>query len=724
MSEIGPQYEQFIASFIEHNENMVPLFSSVTSTTITEPPELNASYWRRNLESPVLFSSAVKSILAKSKNRAFLEIGPHSALSGPLQQIFRAVETKGDLTYIPTLIRNESDSHAQILSTAGLAHSCGVPIDLEVINGTGITLGNLPPYPWQHNTKYWHDSRLTRDWRFRKYPHHEILGARSVESSEIEPAWRNVLRLEDVPWINEHALQGNVIFPAAGYISMAGEAALQLNPDANDYSIRKMVIKNPLLMKESADYELITTLKPVKITDLLESEWYTFTIVSFDGTSWTKHCHGQVRAGTDNDRPPPGRKITPHARVLDVDTCYRYVDRLGFAYGPLFRRFTSLSADPTTRKAAGTLVDLGITPPSRYTLHPAIMDHLLQTFPMAIAQGLARRFQIIVPAAIGHIYVRPPTIKEMSLEALMAETGFGTWTGQGIMMAGEELVLSMTDVAGFPASGSDSVASGIPVGSQIRWMPDVDYIQPGSLLRFSEVAEGHEKVVNASRDVAVLYVLNTAVKLANIASEVETVPWETWITETASRLEREHPKWRSMTQNEREELIESISSQLRSEDDEEPAPLACMRYIYEHCEDIVTAKTLPDEARTQIDAYSTYLQFTQDWSHLLSLLGHSNPVMRILEIGGGTGATTSVVLKHLKSPEGVRLYSSYTFTDAVEENLEAAKKRLADEDVEFKDFDVTKGVEEQGLQLHSFDLVLASKVSVYLAEHCCLLTVG
>ncbi|KAJ0418662.1 hypothetical protein BJY00DRAFT_314811 [Aspergillus carlsbadensis] len=716
MGDIGPQYGESIASHIEHNEKMVTLFSSVTSATITEPSELNASYWRRNLESPVLFSSAVRSILAKSKNRAFLEVGPHSALSGPLQQILRAAETKADLTYIPTLIRNESDSRAQLLATAGLAHSCGISVDLEAINGTGNTLGNLPPYPWQHSVKYWHDSRLTRDWRFRQYPHHEILGARSVESSELEPAWRNVLRLEDVPWISEHALQGNVIFPAAGYISMAGEAVLQLNPDANDYSIKNMVIKNPLLMKESADYELTTTLKPVKITDLLESEWYAFTVVSFDGTSWTKHCHGQVRAGTDNDHVPPGRKITQHARVLDVDTCYRYVDRLGFAYGPLFRRFQSLSADPTTRKASGTLLDLDITPPSRYTLHPAIMDHLLQTFPMAIAQGLARRFQIIVPAAIGHIYVRPPAIKEMSLEALMAETGFGTWTGQGIMMAGEELVLSMTDVAGFPASGTDSVASGIPVGSQIRWAPDLDFIQPSSLLHPSALDERYEEEMLASADRAFLYVLNTAAKVAAVTPEDRHVGWKTWITEAASKLEQEHPDCSSRTQSEREQQIKSIVSLIPGEGNEEPPPVACLRYIYENCEEIITAKTLSEETRVQIDNYAAYLQSSQDWSYLLSNLGHSNPAMRILEIGGGTGAATSAVLKHLKSPEGVRLYSSYTFTDAAEENLDAAKKRFADEDVEFKEFDVAKEVEDQGLELHSFDLVIASKILRHPAD--------
>ncbi|KAL2844526.1 hypothetical protein BJY01DRAFT_248143 [Aspergillus pseudoustus] len=716
MSEIGPQYEERIASHIDFNQNMVPLFSSVTSTTITEPSELNAVYWRRNLESPVLFSGAVKSILAKAKNRAFLEIGPHSALSGPLQEIFRGVESKLDLTYIPTLIRRDSDSRAQLLSTVGLAHSRGIPVSLEAVNGTGNTIGNLPPYPWQHNTKYWHDSRLTRDWRFRPHPHHEILGARSVESSELEPAWRNVLRLEDVPWIAEHALQGNVIFPAAGYISMAGEAALQLSADAHDYSIKNMVIKNPLLMKESADYELITTLKPVKITDLLDSEWYAFTIVSSDGTSWTKHCHGQVRAGSDH--PPKGRAIEQHARVLDVETAYRYVDRLGFAYGPLFRRFQSLSADPTERRASGTLLDLDTTPPSRYTLHPAIMDHLLQTFPMAIAQGLARRFQIIVPAAIGNIYVRPSPIPAMSLEALMAETGFGTWTGQGIMMAGDELVLSMTDVAGFPASGqSNSSASGIPVGSQIRWAPDIDFVNPGILLSRSVLEENYEDTQTVIRDLTVLYVLNTAAKLVQVTPEDAHVGWKTWITETASELGKDHPKLSNMAQDERTELLETISSRLLHEGDEDPAPLACLRYIYDRCEEIVTAKKLSDHTRLQIDKYRTFLQSTQDWSRFLSLLGHTKPTMRILEIGGGTGSATRVVLDHLKSPEGVRLYSGYTLTDISEASLEFAKKTFADEDLDFKVFDVTKNVEWQDFELHSFDLVIISKVLCHPAQY-------
>ncbi|KAL4772444.1 hypothetical protein BDW60DRAFT_216463 [Aspergillus nidulans var. acristatus] len=728
MCKIGAQYESCIGGAIEHKDKMLPLFSSVTTGTITKPTALDAAYWRRNLESPVLFSPAVRSILTKSRCRTFIEIGPHSALSGPLQQIFRAVETKSELSYIPTLTRNEPDSHTQLLATAGLAHTGGLAVNLNIINGPGSTISNLTPYPWQHNTRYWHDSRLTREWRFRPHLHHELLGARSVESSELEPAWRNLLRLEDVPWVSEHALQGNVIFPAAGYISMAGEAVCQLNPEASDFSIKNMLIKNPLLMKESAEYEIITTLKPVKITDLIESGWYSFTIVSFDGTSWTKHCHGQVRAGSDY--PPKGRKIKQYARVLDVGICYRFVERLGFAYGPLFRRFTRISADPNDRKASATLRDLGRT---RYPLHPAIMDHLLQAFPMAIARGLSRRFQIIVPAAIGHIYVRRPDVpeSEMSLEALMAETGFGTWTGHGIMMAGDGddavPVLSMTDVAGFPASGTGDTAS-IPLGSQIRWAPDIDFVEPSTLLPPTELGDEYVSMMRECEALSILYILETARKLANVTEDPKLPHlkgWKAWITSTANRfcqqtdgyvLDTRAYNWAHLSSHERQSLMKVLSSQIQHVNENQsggiPAPSSCLRYIYDNVENLLTSKTLSDETRSHIEQYGAYLHSQQErsWDHFLTLLGHSNPAMRIIEIGDSAGSVTRSVLKRLKSPENVRLYSAYTFTDASADNVEAARKAFAEEDIDFKLLVIEKDLGEQGFEKHSFDFVIASNV--------------
>src|SRR3954452_12292314 len=95
MRDLGQMYEDAITPYLHSQGSMLDLYSSVSEKKVSEASELNASYWRQNLESPVLFSTAVDMILRDHKNVAvFLEIGPHSTLSGPLRQIFEANNRK------------------------------------------------------------------------------------------------------------------------------------------------------------------------------------------------------------------------------------------------------------------------------------------------------------------------------------------------------------------------------------------------------------------------------------------------------------------------------------------------------------------------------------------------------------------------------------------------------------------------------------------------------
>ena len=169
-------------------------------------------------------------------SQVFLEIGPHSALAAPLRQILRIATSSTDSIYISTMTRNTNDVQHQMLHTLRTVHINSGNVDLLPVNGEGNVLKDVPLYPWKHETRFWHESRLTREWRYRKFPHHELLGARVVESSDLEPSWRNLLRLEEVPWICDHVVQGQIVFPAAGYVAMAGEAVQQLSPRPGDYS--------------------------------------------------------------------------------------------------------------------------------------------------------------------------------------------------------------------------------------------------------------------------------------------------------------------------------------------------------------------------------------------------------------------------------------------------------------------------------------------------------
>ena len=39
--------------------------------------------------------------------------------------------------------------------------------------------------------------------------------------------WKGFLRLSEAPWIADHKIQGSILYPGAGYMAMAIEAAVQ-----------------------------------------------------------------------------------------------------------------------------------------------------------------------------------------------------------------------------------------------------------------------------------------------------------------------------------------------------------------------------------------------------------------------------------------------------------------------------------------------------------------
>jgi acyl transferase domain-containing protein len=720
MKHIGSEYEHCISSHLEHEQDMLPFCSSVTGHTITDPRELGASYWRQNLESSVLFTEAIQSLPA-SGSPIFIEIGPHSALAAPLRQIFRTLAAKSPV-YIPTLFRYDEDVQSQLLRTAGQAFASGAGVNFSQIIEPGKTLTDLPPYPWQHDRPYWNESRLSRDWRQRKFPHHEILGSRVVDTTDHEPSWRNLLSLDNVSWLLDHVIQGAVTFPGAAFLAMAGEAVLQLHQENDSYSIRNMTFITPLIFHEGDQIEIVTSLSPVEVADRVPSGWYGFRTRVHDGERWTMHCQGQVRAGYDHPQEPCS--ISSYERAVPSEGLYRVLQRSGIEYGTQFQGLENITADPTGPRATATIMGNRGLPGSRYTLHPTAIDQCLQLMGVACSQGLLRNLTTIyVPAMIDSLFVGPGG----SPMPASARTKNGVRDGQigeAIAMLDDRVVLSLQGAYLF-ALENDQIDVGTgPAGSVIHleWKPDVDLLPSSALLSTPQDFTVQAMNIKAVGQLSALYVLQTAEKIRDIEPTLpHLAKWKNFILGAADNMQTfgkqsiypESYQWSLMTSAERQEKIREVLAGTKFTFD---AALAdCIQVVSENSAAFLMGKSNPLEVLMQDNLlhrfHAAHTQYA-DWSPFLPLLCHSNPGLRVLEIGAGTGSGTAMALELLRSAGGERMYYQYVFTDISSGFMAAAKEKFAnDQCIDYKVLDITLDPLGQGFDAHSFDLVIASNVS-------------
>lgn len=155
-----------------------------------------------------------------------LEIGPRSALKGPLANISKKVTGDAPVTY-HSVLRRKSSAVQTILEAAGSLFCQGHDVNLAAVNDA-LMLVDLPSYPFNHSKEYWTDGRISKNYRLRQAGRHELLGAPTTDWNRNNAIWRNYIRISENPWIGDHVVSGDVLYPAAGMLLMAIEASRQV----------------------------------------------------------------------------------------------------------------------------------------------------------------------------------------------------------------------------------------------------------------------------------------------------------------------------------------------------------------------------------------------------------------------------------------------------------------------------------------------------------------
>lgn len=711
MAEVGDKYHALIQNQVSAKEPTILFFSSTEGRILTQASELGPRYWQKNLESPVLFSSAVASIIQHelAKNMMFLEIGPHSALAGPLRQIQAHHSTSAP--YASALTRHQNDVES-FLTAIGSLWSLDANFDLRKTICQGSTLPDLPRYPWDHSKKFWYESRLSKQWRNREHKHHDLLGVRAPESVDFNIIFRNLFHLDNAPWIRDHKVGEDIIFPFAGYAAMAGEAIRQASGVQQAFKLHNVTVSTALVVKDGPPVEIMTTLHRQRLTDSLDSDWWEFNIVSYNGNTWVKHCFGEVRSHSEDFGHVSSIPLLP--RKVETRRYYESMARSSLNFGKAFRRFDEIRSDTLSQCATAKVREYR-TDGSDYHLHPTVIDASLQLLYAAASKGLAESaLKTVVPTSIKEMDIyRCP--EDLQAQAFASYTPNGSVDGTSRCVSfGGNLVLRTSGVRLSVLDNQELSDSG-DATARTEWGPHIDFLDVGKLIKpVNEINCVDRSVVGSSEIRALTELSHLCMVYAKraIAGLETSIPhmhkFRSWIDHHLQQ-----PDLHDL-ENLDSAIIEQRVKRLVDELSQTAAAsfATAIHKIHTHIEKVFVGEIealdllVADDTLTRMYPYMD----RSDESQLYKHLSHTKPNLRILEIGAGTGGSTAKVLK-LLTPDDRILYSKYTFTDISSGFFVDAKKRLGSyPNIEYTTLDISKDPFDQGFEDHKYDLILATNV--------------
>ncbi|KAL7787165.1 beta-ketoacyl synthase domain-containing protein [Trichoderma ceciliae] len=478
----------------------VGMFSSVTGIEKDTPAD--SAYWLANMSSPVRFDDALREMVTKDSPTLLIEIGPSGALAGPVAQVLKSLPNGAEVAYCSSWSRG-ANAGKSLFDVAGRVFATGGPIDLSLVNGYGDsvrTIIDLPNYSWNHTVKYWHESAASKDWRFRKFPVHDLLGSKIPGIPWTTPVWRHTLNVANVPWILDHKMGGDAIMPGAGFLTLGLEALYQKHCALNEkdapsspnelcYRFRNVRFNRALVLEEGKDAHLILTLNQVPG----DKHWHEFHISTTEADVEIEHCLGLVRIQEPVEEALNG--IAPLKHPQSAKQWYKAECEIGMDFGPDFQKLISIEATSGSRSCR-TLMSLAPpdskwSPQSYYPVHPSALDGCFQTPIPANAVGERVNVRdVMIPAMFDDVLINsvPSRLHEGVSYATSEFSGRGRPDQDKSWKANSSVYDSVTGRLVVRVTGINYVKLDVPpkpdphVFDRISWQPDISLLTQDQMM--------------------------------------------------------------------------------------------------------------------------------------------------------------------------------------------------------------------------------------------------
>ncbi|KAJ0123263.1 polyketide synthase 10 [Diaporthe amygdali] len=465
MRLIGQAYQQSLHEVRPINFGQGPrMFSSVTGEEVFAG-QVGAEYWTKNLTCPVLFSQAFSSMYRAIKPKLVLEVSPAVTLKRPVQEIVNALTVEKEMKELPCIPLLKRNEHASVTALAALGElwARGHHADFSWVwrSKEGLLpqlLVDLPPYPFNRSKSYWFESHLGIALRQRKHGREDLIGAPLADSTPQHPRWRGFLRLDENPWLNDHKVQKVVIYPAAGLVTMALEAARQCSDPSlrvDTYQISNFTIAKPVIIpgnQHGLEHIIDTQALKIPLPDATNGmAVYTFSIQTrTEHGPWQENASGLFNifyGGKLTDEPRSDaiwcqgyrdtywRLRSECTQKISARSLYERLDGIGMNYGPLFQNVVALARGQHSCTSIVRIPDTKSKMPAQFEydhlIHPATLDAMFQTV-FAVGD------ETMVPSCIRQICFSPAMLKGAGAEF----HGYAIAQRKGFREASADIVMS------------------------------------------------------------------------------------------------------------------------------------------------------------------------------------------------------------------------------------------------------------------------------------------
>jgi phthiocerol/phenolphthiocerol synthesis type-I polyketide synthase C len=703
--------------------------STVTGTTI-EGKRLDAAYWWDNIRRPVQFAPAIDSLVAEGFN-VFLEIGPHPVLDTYLRECLKASGGQG--ISITTLRRHEPERDALQLAL-GRCYAAGVEIDYDVLYPRECAPVPLPAYPWQRE-HYWfseNDREVGASPSRRKHP---LLGKRLPTTDGI---WKNRLDPAVLSWLADHMVQGSMVLPGAAYIEMAISAVLSTG-DCDGAEIEAFEIRRPVVIAPGAE--------PL-IEVALSAEDGSFRLHAGDIRGTTLPAVAVARAV-----PLARRRSEPAASVeairarmgkrIDGADLYSRFTAQGLIYGPAFQGIAEAWAGKDEALGRITVPAAIAAELGEYRIHPALLDACLQVTLATIPDGDEEGQGVFVPSKAKRIRFYRGGEGVAWCHMTLVHSGARSIVGRFVMLGDDGATIAEIDdlLLRCVHPGGASEISAYQWRHQLQPLAleagsADDLPRPQALASFFVPAGGErererdEETRSLLERVAATYVRETLARV--VGSGPFTVSQV--IAERAVAPEREHYLGRLLARAHQAGVVEHDAAEWRLAKTDASAAAECLwrQAIARYPAHLASlqlipryATAIPEILLSQIDPFDVifaeqgfdaieqlydcdplFRRANEAAAGMMRQLCHMVPStrsLRILEIGGGTGGLTGVMIAAVPADR-----VEYVFTDPSEAAVARAEALFAGLScVRCAVLDPGNEIAGQGFGSDQYDLVVA-----------------